>query len=1194
MSLSRVRDWSFPQDLDSSKKIEDFLRVWYDELKLESIDRVEDFGSLGISGLTTGSVLFAGGSGTITQDNDDFFWDATNIRLGLNVGTSPSVTLDVSGDTSLDGAVTVNTSAAAKDFLAKGDTDASLFLVDASADRVGVSCTPSTTFEISGTFKSAGGAINLDEAVTINDSAADKDFLVKGDTDTGLFLVDASTDRVGISCVPSTTFENSGTFKSSGGAISLDNAVTINNSEADVDFRVAGDTATHLLFADASTNRFGVNEDAPVCLAHFRTATCADYAGVSPDTVLLLENSSNVAIQLQGATNASAYINFCDDAYNAPNGRIAYDFANDQLEFIAGGNEIGQLTNTQFTLSIATIHLDSIGASRFIADAHNADAYAEFQEDATLKWTAGYDYSDGKYKISEGAPGTNSRMEIISSGSMNVYDSGAAHLQIYAESSGTARLIARSHTGDAYVELKEQAVSKWCAGFDYTDSNAYVISEGAPGTNNRFKIASGGAITAGGTLGIGTITVIDGSSINLQEDITFTGATTENLIKMPDNLADALSIQEGSNKYVTFDTIDDEEDVFLYKSVDILHTSTHADDHALEIDTDAAGYGDVKALDIDYVTGNITAGEDEGILLINVDRTLATGGDIFALEVLATDQVTGSTGTYGLKIGAEIGPVHQDSGTFANPTKGTDNTIGSSVTDTSIGFTQSPDTITDSNNGFGGFVVDELVVVTGATTGANNTTYTITAVAASALTVTPQPNTVEDDGATITVEGNVPAMLDGSLGTTTAIFEANSEYILIGAAAAFEEIEFIVDTSASGAGIKPTFWYSTAGSHQFTQFTPVDGTDGFKHTGVVAWDTSDLSSHAANTDTSTYDIKVIRTRSNLTTSPILGYAKTAATTEYIWDKDGDVNIRNLTTTGQFNISTTNQDGIVFGSLGTATKGIDFSSSGLSGFGDSWIYFDANNFIDAVGNLRLNGITVASSFTTPVLEAPVNMDIEIRTASGYGNFIFWSRSLSENSVLMGDRRPESITNCTSNGTTTITKTSHEKTVNAGDMLHIIDATTSADKGYYRVVSTTASTFVVDRALGGSDSDVDLKIYNDVLGFFYTDGTNGQRIMGYSAQDKPLQLGGDALTATANLGSEDILMGNLMGLTNTSDPGGACTNGTILYAKDSSDGAANSTLAIYTEQAVEVIGTFTPSHKHKIWINGVEYWIQLDAV
>lgn len=56
--------------------------------------------------------------------------------------------------------------------------------------------------------------------------------------------------------------------------------------------------------------------------------------------------------------------------------------------------------------------------------------------------------------------------------------------------------------------------------------------------------------------------------------------------------------------------------------------------------------------------------------------------------------------------------------------------------------------------------------------------------------------------------------------------------------------------------------------------------------------------------------------------------------------------------------------------------------------------------------------------------------------------------------------------------------------------------------------------------------------------------------------------------------------------------APTSGIIFHARDSSD--ANSTLALYTEQAVEAIGTFTASHKIKVWINNVEYWLQLDAV
>lgn len=50
--------------------------------------------------------------------------------------------------------------------------------------------------------------------------------------------------------------------------------------------------------------------------------------------------------------------------------------------------------------------------------------------------------------------------------------------------------------------------------------------------------------------------------------------------------------------------------------------------------------------------------------------------------------------------------------------------------------------------------------------------------------------------------------------------------------------------------------------------------------------------------------------------------------------------------------------------------------------------------------------------------------------------------------------------------------------------------------------------------------------------------------------------------------------------------------VVYAQDSSDTTV--TLALYLEQAVEAIGTFTPSHKLKVLINGTEYWLQLDAV
>ncbi len=272
-------------------------------------------------------------------------------------------------------------------------------------------------------------------------------------------------------------------------------------------------------------------------------------------------------------------------------------------------------------------------------------------------------------------------------------------------------------------------------------------------------------------------------------------------------LAARVTLGIGVSDDVTFNSI-------VVDRIDLDHTATENDDSAVELDVNAAGFGDVKALNIDYITGAISSGEDEAIILVNIDEILAVGGDIFGLEVLATDG--GADNIYAVKAGAVVGPVLQESGTFANPTTGTNDTAST----------------------------------------------------------------------------DVAAMIDGSAGTNTTIFVADDDYILIGAAAAFTEIEFVIETPAANPGIKPTFGYSITGSHQFTTFSPVDGTNGFRNTGVIAWDAADLTAHVANSDTGTFDIKITRTHASAG-SVSLFYAKTAATVVYSWDKDGVVTVAEL-------------------------------------------------------------------------------------------------------------------------------------------------------------------------------------------------------------------------------------------------------------------------------------------------------------
>lgn len=89
----------------------------------------------------------------VNSDLDDidavFAAAGTGTSVGLNVGTGK--TLKVTGTADLDTAVTINESGADKDFRVEGDTDANLLFTDASTDRVGIGTnTPSAKFAVVG------------------------------------------------------------------------------------------------------------------------------------------------------------------------------------------------------------------------------------------------------------------------------------------------------------------------------------------------------------------------------------------------------------------------------------------------------------------------------------------------------------------------------------------------------------------------------------------------------------------------------------------------------------------------------------------------------------------------------------------------------------------------------------------------------------------------------------------------------------------------------------------------------------------------------------------------------------------------------------------------------------------------------------------------------------------------------------
>ena len=344
-------------------------------------------------------------------------------------------------------------------------------------------------------------------------------------------------------------------------------------------------------------------------------------------------------------------------------------------------------------------------------------------------------------------------------------------------------------------------------------------------------------------------------------------------------------------------------------TLDIDHTAAENDDHGVEIDLDAAGFGDVKALDITYDTGDIVSGEDEAIILVDINEFDAGGGDVFGLEVLSTDG--GADAIYAIKAGAVVGPVLQESGTFANP------------------------------------------------------------------------NTATNDTATT----NVANMKDGSTGTSTTIFVADDDYIIIGDTNPFTEIEFNIETVAANPGIRPTFEYSKAAGawSDPADFSPVDGTNGFRNSGVIAWDAADLTDHAVHTSGGdpgdTYDIRITRTHA-VAGSVSLFYAKTAETVVYSWDEDGDLSVKTLDTSGNITVGGT-VDGVDIAARDHA-KYTDNEAVTAVANADDYLKNDAND--ETSGDLTVANLITAGNVDGVDISAWIDQDVSSGSAPTFAQAI----------------------------------------------------------------------------------------------------------------------------------------------------------------------------------------------------------------
>jgi hypothetical protein len=141
------------------------------------------------------------------------------------------------------------------------------------------------------------------------------------DTIDGIFKDDGTGTSVGLQVGSGKTLKVTGTCN-------LDTAVTINDSGADVDFRVEGDTDANLLFVDASTDRVGVGTNAPASKLHVDGAVILDVGDegvlqIGPTTTVADENQ---IIEMRGSNGSNELQRF----------QIKNDGENAKVDFLYG------------------------------------------------------------------------------------------------------------------------------------------------------------------------------------------------------------------------------------------------------------------------------------------------------------------------------------------------------------------------------------------------------------------------------------------------------------------------------------------------------------------------------------------------------------------------------------------------------------------------------------------------------------------------------------------------------------------------------------------------------------------------------------------------------------------------------------------------------------------------------------------
>ena len=241
---------------------------------------------------TKGSIIHADVNGNLAQDNAGFYFDYTNNFVGIG-GATPAAGLDIGNVT------TTHTVNGATDMLVAGsiEIDTNLFvdqnaLLNGATAIVGAAGLSSTltvngatelegaaliggntglagTLTVNGATELEGaalvtGAMGLASTLTVNGATElEGAALIGGNTGlAGTLMVNGATTLEAAARLE-TTLDVIGNANFNGSMSVNGNFIFNDQSLATNDLRIEGDSTTHLVFVDASTDNIGINDASP-------------------------------------------------------------------------------------------------------------------------------------------------------------------------------------------------------------------------------------------------------------------------------------------------------------------------------------------------------------------------------------------------------------------------------------------------------------------------------------------------------------------------------------------------------------------------------------------------------------------------------------------------------------------------------------------------------------------------------------------------------------------------------------------------------------------------------------------------------------------------------------------------------------------------------------------------------------------